>query len=374
MQVALDIRRISDFGVGTYVRNLVNQLARLDRENRYLLIGREAHLAELETLPSNFKLLPYPYKVDSPATHFHLPFVLRRRRVDILHMPYFYAPAFIPCPLIITVHDLTSILGRTVSLQRGKSIEYWFARRALNRASRVIAVSQATRRELCRLFNLPESKIKVVYNALDERLTHDHEPPDQDRVLERYQVSYPYLLYAGNIRPQKNLPRLIEAFAVLKAELANHPRFAHLKLIVIGDELTKHPELRRTVTQTRLRQDVRFLGFVPHQILRVFYRRAEAFVFPSLQEGFGLPPLEAMAHGTPVVTSNVSSLPEVVGQAAVQVNPENVFEIARGIRQVLLDEGTRRQVISQGFEQIKRFSWERAAMLVRDLYLEAASR
>ncbi|HEY4684380.1 MAG TPA: glycosyltransferase, partial [Candidatus Acidoferrales bacterium] len=99
-----------------------------------------------------------------------------------------------------------------------------------------------------------------------------------------------------------------------------------------------------------------------------------AFVFPSLQEGFGLPPLEAMAHGTPVVTSNVSSLPEVVGQAAVQVNPENVFEIARGIRQVLLDEGTRRQVISQGFEQIKRFSWERAAMLVRDLYLEAASR
>jgi glycosyltransferase involved in cell wall biosynthesis len=311
--------------------------------------------------------------VDSPATHLHLPFLLRRCRVNILHVPYFYAPAIIPCPLIITVHDLTSILGRTVILQRGRSKEYWLARRALNRAKRIVAVSQATRRELCRLFDLPESKIKVVYNALDERLTHDHEPPDQDRVLQRYQVDYPYLLYAGNIRPQKNVPRLIEAFAVLKAELANHPRFANLKLIVIGDELSKHPELRRTVTQTHLRQDVRFLGFVPYQILRVFYRRAEAFVFPSLQEGFGLPPLEAMAHGTPVVTSNVSSLPEVVGQAAVQVNPENVFEIARGIRQVLLDEATRREVVAQGFEQVKRFSWERAAMRVRDLYLEVAA-
>ncbi len=373
MLVALDIRRISDFGVGTYVRNLVNHLARIDRENQYLLIGQENHLAELETLPENFRLLAYPHKVESIATHLHLPFLLRHYGVDVLHMPYFYAPAMILGPLIITVHDLTSILGRTVNLQRGKGKEYWFARRALNRASRVIAVSQATRRELCRAFNLPESKIKVVYNALDERLTRDHEPPDQDRVLERYQVNYPYLLYAGNIRPQKNLPRLIEAFAVVKAELANDPRLANLKLIVIGDELTKHPELRRTVTQTRLRQDVRFLGFVPYQILRVFYRRAEAFVFPSLQEGFGLPPLEAMAHGTPVVTSNVSSLPEVVGQAAVQVNPENVFEIARGIRQVLLDETTRRQVISLGFEQIKRFSWERAAERVRDLYLEAAA-
>ena len=145
------------------------------------------------------------------------------------------------------------------------------------------------------------------------------------------------MLYAGNISPQKNLPRLIEAFAVAKAELRGNPEFAQLKLLVIGEALTRHADLRRAVVRARVREDVRFLGFVPSPVLRVFYSRRSAFLFPSLYEGFGLPPLEAMAHGTPVLTSNVSSLPEVFDDAALLVNPENVFDIARGIRQILTD-------------------------------------
>ena len=149
----------------------------------------------------------------------------------------------------------------------------------------------------------------------------------------------------GTIRPQKNIPRLVEAFAVLRTELEGHPIYGDLRLIIIGDEISRHPEVRRTVIQTRVEQAVRFLGFVPFDTLRTFYASAAAFVFPSLYEGFGLPPLEAMASGTPVVTSNVSSLPEVVGDAAVLVNPENVFDIARGIGDMLLDgKGTARAV------------------------------
>ncbi|MBI3669531.1 MAG: glycosyltransferase family 4 protein [Acidobacteria bacterium] len=374
MRVAIDIRRAGDFGIGTYIRNIVNQLALQDRANHYLLIGRRQHLEELSALPENFEWLDYHAEPGSFRTHFHLPWVLQRRGVDLLHMPWFYAPAVVPCRLVITVHDLTDLLSpRVADSPVVRAGRLFFARRALAQASRVLAVSHSSKRELARVFNVPELKIEVIYNALDERFQKEPLPADADRILERLAVNYPFVLYAGNIKPQKNLARLIEAFAVAKSELRDHPEFAQLKLLLIGDELTKHPDLRRAVVRTRVREDVRFLGFVPYPVLRVFYARARAFLFPSLYEGFGLPPLEAMAHGTPVLTSNVSSLPEVFGQAALLVNPENVFEIARGIRQILTEGVLREALIRRGHELVERFSWERSAQQVRQVYESVAA-
>jgi glycosyltransferase involved in cell wall biosynthesis len=176
------------------------------------------------------------------------------------------------------------------------------------------------------------------------------------------------VLYAGNIKPQKNLPRLIEAFAVAKADLRDHPEYSRLKLLLIGDSTDEHSDLRRAVLRSRLQGEVRFLGFVPHEVLRVFYSRARAFLFPSLDEGFGLPPLEAMAHGTPVLTSSVSSLPEVFADAALLVNPENVFEIARGIRQILTDDPIREVLVRRGRDLVQKYSWEHSARQVREVY------
>jgi len=275
----------------------------------------------------------------------------------------------VPGRLIITVHDVTDVLipppGVPAPLQAGR---LFFARRALNRADRILAVSYSSKRELSRVFRVPERKIEVVYNALDERFQREPMPTDGDRILERHAVKDPFVLYAGNIKPQKNLPRLIEAFAVAKADLRDHPEFAGLKLLLIGDASDEHSDLRRAVLRSRLQGEVRFLGFVPHAVLRVFYSRAKAFLFPSLYEGFGLPPLEAMAHGTPVLTSSASSLPEVFDDAALMVNPENVFEIARGIRQILTEEVTRETLISRGHELVQRYSWERSADQVREVY------
>ncbi len=146
-----------------------------------------------------------------------------------------------------------------------------------------------------------------------------------------------------------------------------------LRLIIIGDEIARHPALRHAVIQSRVEDSVRFLGFVPIDTLRAFYQAASAFVFPSLYEGFGLPPLEAMACGTPVVCSHVSSLPEVVGEAAVIVNPENVFDIARGMREVLLNDALRDDLIRRGLEQARQFSWETAARQVLQSYAEITS-
>jgi glycosyltransferase involved in cell wall biosynthesis len=161
---------------------------------------------------------------------------------------------------------------------------------------------------------------------------------------------------------------------VVREQLASHPVYHDLHLVIIGDTISQFPAVRQTVIRSRVEHLVRFLGFVPFETLRCFYQSAAAFVFPSRYEGFGLPPLEAMACGAPVVTSNVSSLPEVVGDAAVLVNPENVFDIVRGIRDVLLDEPLRAELIRRGREQASHFSWSRTARQVLEIYQEAAGK
>ena len=338
MRVAIDIRRAADYGLGTYIRNIVNQLARIDNDSRYVLIGERRHVAEFDPLPGNFELLEYAHEPGTFRTHLHLPWLLRQRRVDILHMPWFYAPAIVPSRLLITVHDLSDVVapqvGASPPVQTGR---LFFAGRALNRADHIFAVSHASKRDLSRFFHIPESKITVVYDAVDERF-------------------------------------LIEAFAVAKAELQGHPEFDQLKLLVIGEALNRHSDLRRAVVRARVREDVRFLGFVPRPVLRVFYSRALAFLFPSLYEGFGLPPLEAMAHGTPVLTSNVSSLPEVFQDAALLVNPENVFDIARGIRQILTENALRQTLRRRGYERAQMYSWQHAARLVHAAYHSVLTR
>ena len=181
---------------------------------------------------------------------------------------------------------------------------------------RILTVSEASKRDILRLFDVPPEKVQVIHNAIDERFLA---PPDERRPsasAQRYQLDHPFVLYVGNIKPHKNIERLIDAFG-----RAGPGGPTGLKLVIIGDEISKYPSLRQMVHRHKLDKHVRFLGFQPQETLAVLYRLAGAFVFPSLYEGFGLPPLEAMACGTPVITSNVSSLPEIAGDAALLVDP-----------------------------------------------------
>ena len=250
----------------------------------------------------------------------------------------------LPCPYVMTVHDMLEHMSRARE-QSGfwRSFHFQMTKRVLAGAARIFAVSNFTSNEIEKLFEIPSDRVEVIYNAIDERFLHGHaSPADRDLIARRYQVTYPFLLYAGRISPHKNVVRMIEAFSALKTELERDQAYPDLKLIIIGDDLSGNPDLRRTVVRSGVQHDVRFLGFVPIEVLRIFYDEAKIFVFPSLYEGFGLPPLEAMVHGTPVVTSNVSSLPEVVGNAAVLVNPENVFEIMRALHRDAHGQGSAR--------------------------------
>jgi glycosyltransferase involved in cell wall biosynthesis len=375
VKVAIDIRRMTEFGVGTYTRNVVRALGRLDHSNEYFLIGSPQKVSEIGVLPPNFQTVPLLDGDSTAKGYFECRAILKRLGCDVAHIPHIFSiPRTLPCRYVVTVHDVVEHLYRArrrSNLRR--SLHFQLTRRVLKGASRILAVSKYTKSEIEKLFGIPGTRIEVVYNAIDERFLRGHASDTDRQVLaERYLVTYPFLLYAGRISPHKNLVRIIEAFSALKAELEKEGKFPDLKLIIIGDELSKHPDLRRTVIRGGVQNDVRFMGFVPIEMLRVFYDAAKIFVFPSLYEGFGLPPLEAMAHGTPVVTSNTSSLPEVVGNAAVLVNPENVFEIMRALLRVLCDQGVREKFKQRGYEQAKKFSWDASARQILGVYEEVA--
>jgi glycosyltransferase involved in cell wall biosynthesis len=385
LSVVMDTRRVRDFGPGTYITNLVKALGKIDRENRYTLVSHRKDSGIFAGLPANFELRHFEGADIEVSEHFRFPMFLRGLPADVYHIPAALVPFFMPRPYVVTVHDVSRILYDAPAGWRGDLRRYRF-RRGLTRAAGVMAVSGATRADCESLLGVPLTHMETIYNAPDPRF-FEHAPPadaraggpetyrhETRRILERYQIETPFLLYAGTIRPQKNIPRLVEAFSVVRAELENHPVYSNLRLAIIGDDISRHPAVRRAVAQTRVGNFVRFLGFVPFDTLRVFYEAATAFVFPSLYEGFGLPPIEAMASGTPVITSNVSSLPEVVGEAAMIVNPENVFDIAKGIKEVLLDDELRLRLIRAGIEQARKFSWEETARRVLAVYRRAAKR
>jgi glycosyltransferase involved in cell wall biosynthesis len=369
MRIALDIRKVNEFGIGTYIRNLVLNLANLDQENQYLLVSREQDRSKFDCLPPNFSFL-LDHSGESPFWNdVVLPYTLKKSQVQLLHTPHYEAPRFLRCKSVITIHDCVHILFPNYASSKSAYNQAKKAtRRTIKNCSHIFTVSEATQRDLARLFLVPEEKITVVYNAIDERAVLSDSPEELKRVLERYQIQDPFLLYAGNIKPHKNIARIIEAFSVIKTELKDDESWKNLKLIIIGDELSKHQFLRRTVIRSGVQHDVRFFGFVPYETLKVFYKSAQIFVFPSLYEGFGLPPLEAMANGTPVLASNVSSLPEVLGDAALLINPENVFEISRGLKHLLFDSHLRAELIEKGFEQVRRYSWRQSAELVWKTY------
>jgi glycosyltransferase involved in cell wall biosynthesis len=375
LHIVIDARRTRDFGVGTYIRSLVNALGVIDHVNRYTLVSASAEMREFSALPPNFGAARYARTDASDWDNFAFPMFLRRLSPDLVHIPLNRVPLFMFRPYVVTIHDMAYLLYPQDGSSLRKQLRRFRFRRGLERAARVVAVSDATKRDVENLMGVRPNRIRRVYNAPDPGFLDSHRfrgAEERQLVMERYQVGYPYLLYAGNIRAHKNVPRLIEAFAIVRGQLADHPVYKNLRLVIIGDTISQFPAVRQSVIKSRVEQVVRFLGFVPFETLRCFYESAAAFVFPSRYEGFGLPPLEAMACGTPVVTANVSSLPEVVGDAAVLVNPAHVFDIARGIREVLLDESLRAELIRRGLVQAARFSWDRTARQMLEIYQEAA--
>lgn len=364
VRIAIDARKLHDFGIGTYVRNLVTHLARLDRDTEYVLICRPDDVGLAAELGGNFRGVATGAAPYSVAEQLLVPRVVGRERVDLFHTPHYVLPPLTRGRAVVTIHDCIHLMFPQYLPNRlAHAYARTFMWTAAHRSDRVLTVSEASKRDILRFFDIPEQKISVIYNAIDERF--GVAPPEDEvhRVRERFQLHDEFVLYAGNIKPHKNLERLIEAFRQVREEGLDH-----LTLLIIGDEISKYATLRRAVHKHKLHKHVRFFGYVPHQTLAVLYRLATVFVFPSLYEGFGLPPLEAMASGTPVVTSNVSSLPEVVGDAAVLIDPYDPAAIAAGLRQVITNPALRAELVAKGLARARDFSWPESIRRIRAIY------
>jgi glycosyltransferase involved in cell wall biosynthesis len=291
------------------------------------------------------------------------PFALSQERIDLLHALAFAGPLAISIPWIVTVYDLSFIRYPQLFNASNRIYLTWAVRQSVRRANRIIVISESTKRDLAQMFGAPADKIVVVYCGAEPSFA-----PSQDKIkieLFREQRNLPekMILHVGTIEPRKNIPRLIRAFAHAK-------RAAHLphRLVLVGARGWKYAEVDAVIEQEQIANDVVFTGYVPQDELPLWYQAADLFAYPSLYEGFGLPPLAAMASGIPVVTSNVSSLPEVVGDAALQVSPEDEPALADAIVRALSDNTLRGQMIERGIAQAKKFSWERAGRETVALY------
>jgi glycosyltransferase involved in cell wall biosynthesis len=357
MRIVLDARKLHDFGIGTYIRNLIAGLGAIDTATDYVLLTRPGDTATAAAAGANFRAVAETARPYSLTEQWRIPLAAARAHADLLHEPHYVLPPLARCRTVVTIHDCIHLRFPEYLPSRAAFFyAHTMIRLAARKADRVLTVSEASKRDILHYTGVAADKVTVIPNGLDARFAAAPDWAAIERVQQRFQLDHPFVLYVGNIKPHKNLERLIAAFAAARGDGPDD-----LKLVVIGDETSNYPSVRQAVHRHRLDKHVRFFGFQPAATLVVFYRLARAFVFPSLYEGFGLPPLEAMANETPVVTSNLSSLPEVTGDAALLVDPYDVAAIADGIRRVVADEPLRQTLIARGRERAGHFSWAKAA-------------
>jgi glycosyltransferase involved in cell wall biosynthesis len=369
VRIAIDVRKLHDFGIGTYIRNLLQGLAKIDQHTDYVLLCARRDTSFAATLGENFRSEVQEAGHYSVREQITVPIAVKRAHVDLFHAPHYVLPALTPGRTVVTIHDCIHLMFPQYLTHRlGPAYARASLWTAAHKSNRIFTVSEQSKRDILKFFKVPPDKIVVTPNAIDQRFSVEPNAEEVTQIRERYQLSHPFILYVGNIKPHKNLERLIEAFHYVRRQGRGE-----MELLIIGNEISKLQPLRRAVHKYGLHRYVRFHGFVEDKTLSVLYRLASVFVFPSLYEGFGLPPLEAMACGTPVVTSNVSSLPEVVGDAACLVDPYSAQAIADGILQVLHSAHLRAEMRQRGFARVREYSWERSVARVRQVYGEVAA-
>ena len=374
MHIGIDAHAIGarQGGNETYIRNLIVALARLDRQNQYTiyLANRAAASYWRDYFArdySNFQVRMLPPPTPLVRAPVALAVELRRRPVDLLHVQY-TAPPFCPAPVIATIHDLAFEHYPETFTRRGSWQMKLTVRRTARRAARIVTVSEFSRQDLIGTYRLPPEKVVVTYNGVEEQFSPETRDPDEAwKIRRQYGIEGEYLLALGSLQPRKNLQRLIRAYGKLRGA---HPDIGH-RLVIAGRELWLTSEIYREVKREPWARDIIFTGYVPEEDLPALYRQASALVYPSIFEGFGLPPLEAMACGTPVVASNTGSLPEICGTAARLIDPYDVVSIEKGILDVIKDESLRARLREAGIGQAARYSWRAAAEQTLTLYQEA---
>lgn len=289
---------------------------------------------------------------------------LKENQISLFHGPSFVAPLLKPCKYVVTVHDLSYYLFPKSLTGITRLYFSVFLPYSLKKADKIIADSHSTKKDIMRLFRISETKIKVIHLGIDKLYTSVKNKRFLGEIKTKYNLPQKFILFTGMLSPRKNLPRMLRAFSSIKKNGWPH------KFVIVGAKGWLYDSIFAQVKKLNLEKEVIFTEYVPDKDLPAFYTLADLFMFSTLYEGFGLPILEAMACGCPVVTSTTSSMPEVAGKAALLVNPRDTKAIADAIESILRDKKLRNKLIKRGFRQIQNFSWKKTAKETLKIYEE----
>jgi len=381
MRIGIDARlfgpRTAGGGLGRYIQQLVTHLQQIDSENEYVLFLRKSNWDEFAEGP-RFKKIMADYQWYSLEEQIKMPQKIKEAKVDLMHFPHFNVPLMVKEPFVVTIHDLILLEHPTTRATTLGPLKYKLKHagykrvigHALKKSKAIIVPSNYIKESILKYFPKADpEKIKVIYEGLSRLSTEEQANPEKDKeFLQKHNIRQPFLLYVGNSYPHKNLEALARTF---KAVLGAKP---DVQLVLVGQKNYFSERLQNDVSQLGLRipEQVNFTGYIEDADLAKLYRTARLYVFPSLSEGFGLPPLEAMSHDLPVASSNASCLPEVLGPAAIYFDPRDENEMARVIFEGLDNNALRQTLIQAGRQQTQKYSWQKMAKEILDIYNRAA--
>ena len=376
MRILIDARLygLENAGLGRYVMNLVRHLSELDPKNEYVILLRKNYFNRLK-LPERWTAVKSDFRHYGVLEQILLPLIIMKHKPDVVHFPHFNIPLLCPKPFVVTIHDILMHKQKGLDATTLPAFLYYFKRlgygvvfRRAVMASRVVIVpSNFVKKEIADYYKVAPEKIKVTYEGLDEAISLKG---SVSNVLKNYKVEMPYFIYSGNAYPHKNLKRLIEATLEL-----NQMAKEKSSLLIISARNVFTKRLTELVKKMRVGSLVKLLGFVSDHDLAVLYNKSEAFIFPSISEGFGLPGLEAMATGTLALVSDIPVFREVYKGAATYFNPYDFSSMARAMKDVLeMDKGERRERVERGQEFVKRYSWRKMAEETLEIYGQTISK
>ncbi len=356
MRIGFDARMIDHPGIGRYIKNLLKAMLGLNTGCEFLVFGDENKLTTYNLKLTTDQIIRWNAPIYSLQEQIFQPFI--KYNLDVVHVPHFNVPFQRRNKLVITIHDL-------VYLKFPESRPYFrgiVAKRvitnAVKKADRIIAVSENTKRDIIKEFPYAKRKIEVIYEAADPIFCKIDDEMRKENIRKKYKLPRDIILFVGSLKKHKNIERLIDAYTDLKSKVIQH------KLIIVGRYRPREAEILRKIEST----DALYLGEIPTEDLVSIYNLASLLIIPSLYEGFGLPALEAMACGTPVIASSSASLPEVIGDAGVLFDAQDKSDIFDKIYEVLKDEDLRQGLIKKGFKRTRSFSWVKTALQTIELY------
>lgn len=369
-KIGIDARFYSSSftGIGRYTAEIIKHLAEMESENEYVIFLNDPQYGVFIEPNERFKKVLVNAKHYSLAEQTKFLQKIKGEKLDLMHFTHFNAPMFYKGKSIVTIHDLT------LEMYPGKKMTNLFFRMGYNlilknivsHSEKILTVSKHTKSDLMNIMGVKEEKIKVTYNGISPEFCPEKNEEIKARIKKEYGLDRPYFLYTGVWRTHKNLKRLVEAFAVLRKKYGQD-----VLLVLTGKPDSIYSEIPQTIKKLGLEEYVKRVGLVPEEELPGLYSMASAYCFPSLYEGFGLPPLEAMACGTPVVASLASSIPEVCGERnAFYFDPLNTDEIAESMYKVLTDEESAEENVKNGLEQVKKFDWKNTTSQTLEAYKE----